>query len=700
MADFRRSLGLGLLLIAAAAAASCGGSTGSSARGVAAPGEATASDEADGRQSCLRRHTDWSAPKRIDSSGIGSTLVLAQWGGRSLAYVADADDRSIQVVDIDTARAVATTPLDGTPSQLIMLADGRLVVGMRDRSKLYVLEPGETAEAPLERRCSVSTPPEPVALALTPNDGRLLVTTGWGRSLTSYDTARLEKQMQVKLDREPRAVASLDGGKTAIVVHAVGGQASIVDLQQRDKRSVSLEGRHDHEIEEFRKSMATSSTKIGALGRRALVAALEKMNGQMRKKERFRTRRTSCQSFALAKTSEATARVFVPQVLVDPGNSEQRTVGYGDQNVQTEMPSIAVLDSETGYPLPNSLRISAQHSFRHRSGDTKPEHCILPRAAAIDETTQSLLVSCFGTDEVVAYDMMSAEPVMAERRRWRVAAGPSGIAVEPDEHRAVVWSQFERTLNIIPLGAKSGAVALEKHEGDDQKRVRQVELEPTPGREMSIAQALGRSLFHASGDTRISRDGRACASCHPDGRDDALVWATPNGPRRTKMLAGMLAQTAPYAWDGGAERVRDHVVETFQRLNGVGGVRGVELRALVAYLESLTPPPAPVAATRGAKARRGQALFASKQVGCAKCHAGSEFTDNKAHDVKSKTRSDRLAAFNTPSLRYLSGRAPYYHDGRFATLSDLLQNSDGDMGHTKHLSDDDIEALEAYLETL
>jgi cytochrome c peroxidase len=95
--------------------------------------------------------------------------------------------------------------------------------------------------------------------------------------------------------------------------------------------------------------------------------------------------------------------------------------------------------------------------------------------------------------------------------------------------------------------------------------------------------------------------------------------------------------------------------------------------------------------------KRGAELFASKQTGCAKCHAGSELTDNEMHDVKSKTRADRDDKFNTPSLRLLSGRAPYYHDGRYATLRDLLTNVDGNMGHTKHLSDGDLEALEAYL---
>ena len=43
--------------------------------------------------------------------------------------------------------------------------------------------------------------------------------------------------------------------------------------------------------------------------------------------------------------------------------------------------------------------------------------------------------------------------------------------------------------------------------------------------------ARGRALFRVTDDGRLSRDGRACASCHPDGRDDALTWSTPDGPR-------------------------------------------------------------------------------------------------------------------------------------------------------------------------
>src|SRR6185295_4434308 len=85
---------------------------------------------------------------------------------------------------------------------------------------------------------------------------------------------------------------------------------------------------------------------------------------------------------------------------------------------------------------------------------------------------------------------------------------------------------------------------------------------------MPLSYVLGRQIFHTTGDARISRDGRACASCHPDGRDDAITWATPEGPRRSIMLAGRLEGTEPFSWNGVTKDVREHLTHTFDRLSG------------------------------------------------------------------------------------------------------------------------------------
>ena len=48
----------------------------------------------------------------------------------------------------------------------------------------------------------------------------------------------------------------------------------------------------------------------------------------------------------------------------------------------------------------------------------------------------------------------------------------------------------------------------------------------------------------------------------------------------------------------------------------------------------------------------------------------------------------------------MGGTAPYFHDGRYASLEQLLSAGDTSMGHTFHLPRRDVLALKAFLETL
>src|SRR4029453_352811 len=100
--------------------------------------------------------------------------------------------------------------------------------------------------------------------------------------------------------------------------------------------------------------------------------------------------------------------------------------------------------------------------------------------------------------------------------------------------------------------------------------------------------ALGRRLFHAVGDPRVSADGRACASCHPDGRDDGLVWRTPEGPRQTLMLAGRVGGPAPYGWTRDDRTLATYIQGTVMRLRG-RDLAEMDADALAAYVLSLRP---------------------------------------------------------------------------------------------------------------
>ncbi len=79
-----------------------------------------------------------------------------------------------------------------------------------------------------------------------------------------------------------------------------------------------------------------------------------------------------------------------------------------------------------------------------------------------------------------------------------------------------------------------------------------------------------------------------------------------------------------------------------------------------------------------AQAKRGMALFFSARVGCASCHSGFNFAGNwrDAHGATGKasfaSNGTSEQPVRVPTLRNVALSAPYMHDGRFATLSEVL----------------------------
>src|SRR6202020_734194 len=94
---------------------------------------------------CGRQHAAGTTAVPVAAVRAGSTVALATRDGRTLAYAADEDDQAVHVIDVDARKELGETALDGRPSQLMFLPDGRLAVLLRDRGQIAVLEPGEKA---------------------------------------------------------------------------------------------------------------------------------------------------------------------------------------------------------------------------------------------------------------------------------------------------------------------------------------------------------------------------------------------------------------------------------------------------------------------------------------------------------------------------------------------------------------------------
>lgn len=190
----------------------------------------------------------------------------------------------------------------------------------------------------------------------------------------------------------------------------------------------------------------------------------------------------------------------------------------------------------------------------------------------------------------------------------------------------------------------------------------------------------------------------ACASCHPEGREDGRTWQFASiGPRRTQTVAGDVLNTMPLHWDGDMSSLHDLMGEVF--VNRMGGVEQPADRvdALGEWMQTLKPLPA-AEPTDASAVARGDELFHNPEVGCVTCHGGASLTSNATVDVGTGK------AFQVPTLLGVAQRAPFMHDGCAPTLRERFENPScggGDAhGKTSQLGSNEIDDLIAYLETL
>ena len=232
---------------------------------------------------------------------------------------------------------------------------------------------------------------------------------------------------------------------------------------------------------------------------------------------------------------------------------------------------------------------------------------------------------------------------------------------------------------------------------------------------------LGRRLFY---DTRLSGNGtQACASCHrpelafTDGRARAKGSTGALHPRGSQSLANV-AYNASFTWvEAGRHSLED------QALGPMYGRDPVELgltghadelaaglrvdreyaalfaaafpgepideirvrKALASFERTLVSGSSPydryvwqddrTALSEGAK--RGMALFFAARTACSGCHAGFTFSGPARFEgiagESPETHDTGLGGrFRAPTLRNVAVTAPYMHDGRFASLDEVV----------------------------
>jgi mono/diheme cytochrome c family protein len=593
-----------------------------------------------------------------ESAGIAIASVPN--GGAMLAFLADADDRALVVLDGSTLDLVSRVELEGTPQSVLVLGNGEIAVTLVDKDLvLFFAAQGNEPTLVETRRLRVAS--EPRALALTPDDRTLFVATGATHRVDAFDVGSLERRFTKDVAREPRAIAVAANGKTALVTHATQSEITVIDFDAPPPKRAPVD--------------LALPAAVGSCVYNDPTRFARHANTLVRRTTKTR--------------SGANAESFlVPVVQSAPRGASKH--GYGAGEMPEQLIALPQTSPEYGIAAFDlrEVRMDPVESNvdRYAAAHFLVEDCLLPRASIATE--RGVLVACEGQSHVVEVerDDLGWAHVIS---RFEVGRGPSALAALPDRKQAIAWSRFDRKAALLPmkdLGLEGSILA--KPRSRDPERTKVI----ARAHPIDERTSRGAEIFHRTGDPKISRAGVACATCHPDGGDDGIVWMAPGGKRRTLALAGnVFPERTSYGWLGAEKSIATRIAATIERLQGKG-LKPEDVDALSAYLFSL-PAQRSERATEAAAAH-GAEIFRSSRAGCTSCHVvGASLSDRQAHDVGSG------AAFVTPSLVGVGGRRALFHDGRYADFEALLRGAKG-MGGAAELDDAERADLAAFLRTL
>ncbi len=653
------------------------------------------------------------APRERAKAPVREGGALARSPEGDALYLADEDHRALRRVPLplDQNKLGLAMPMPGAPAQVLPLAD-RVLVTIRDPGLLLVLKPDPAAGMVEVARASL--PADAWGVAVTADEATALVTSAWTHKLSAVDLASGKVKWTVDTPREPRGVVVRSDG-VAYVTHLVGA----------------------------------SITRVEGIGGTPQIKAIELPPAPARAPS-GKTLNASL-AYAAALNDDGT-RLFVPRHAIG-------ALGLGSWfgamtvDVLATRADVPVLPKRLpGMPIarhPTLVQMvdaSIVNNMDVAGADVQP--VTQPRAILYRKGKKTLLVAGEGDDRVVEFDALSAAPALRPLITYKVAGkpdphtyipatcmGPTGLALSSDETKLWVWCRSTYDLAEVKL-LDPDAPLKAPGEKREQSEVATVHVTDDT---LDKEGALGRRFFHNATDSIVS-GGLACSGCHPEGRDDGHVWheakvtsqneserdifigepeLAPNAKggvlgyaRQTPMLAGRVAANGPYGWHAQNADLVERLKEGFglHRWSSVYKKGVGEQLARIQYIRAfaqkglILPPREGRPLTEQEK--KGKDLFLSERARCGKCHAPeTSYTDRVAYPFPKVApprgfEEDPKAEFKTPSLLFVGGTPPYFHDGRYRTLDEVIDQNNDKMGFTNWMSPEERAALIAFLRTL
>ena len=583
---------------------------------------------------------EFHSPTALAASDDGTTL-----------YVADATAQQVVAIDFATGQVTKRYSLPAPPTGLVASHDGRTlyVTGGSTFGWVYLLDRA-TGEK-IEQMPANGGPTAPVLS----HDGRTLYWLNtYLDEVVAYDLEQKKITAHVATGRQPvAAVLTPDGSRLYVACLLPSGPAN-------DSYSA------------------------------ASIAVVDTRTNQPLDVVRLPNGSVDVQGICVSPDGQyvyathLVARYQLPTTHLDRGWMNTNAVSVIDATTGEYVNTVLLDDVDRGAANPWAIACTDQTLLITHAGTH--EVSVVDRHALHQRLAHP--------DQVAGFDH-STSPVndlsLLRGIRHRVALtgkGPRAMAIVGD--RALVAEYFSGTVAVLPthLEAKPAVSSISLGEQPAMTPTRQGEL-----------------YFHDA--SLCFQQWQSCASCHPgNGRTDGINWDLLNdgigNPKQTKSLLFSM-QTPPAMVTG---------IRANAKVAVRAGIRHIQFaerpeshaEAIDAYVDSLQSVPSPWLVrnstgepTLSEAAQRGAQLFA--RASCIECHSGEYLTDGQLHDVGTGTGREAGTPFDTPTLREVWRTAPYLHDGRAATLRDLLttHNTNDQHGETSGLSEQELCDLMEYV---
>jgi YVTN family beta-propeller protein len=570
-------------------------------------------------------------------------LALSTDGTRLLT--ANQTSGTVSLVDPKSGRLLHELKTGDKPAGVALSKDGR--IGVVSHWYGYDIDVLEIKDGKIAVAGRVEVGPEPRGVALSADGSTAYVAIGVNNELARVDLTARNVTGRLPVGREPRGIALTPDGSRMLVGNSRSQNVSLIDVKSwKVLSTIPIDG------DNLRQVAINSDGKAGYIA-------------NMRNR-RFPTTRNN---------------IDLGWVL------GQRM---------------------TRVPLDGSI------TYDTLSLDTQGKAVSDAHGVAVSHDDKFLAISFGGTHEVMilrtdlkrlpwrtdgSRDLIASELLKKDGRLRRVDLGgrPTELAFAPDGKTLYVANYLADAIQVV--------------DAESAELVKTIPLGAP--KTLSLARR-GEVLFHAG--ERSHNQWYSCNTCHSDGHTSGLEFDTLNDGRQDLSNAHKrsrkkvptlrrVTRTKPWTWHGWQTSLDDSMVESFTKSMQGTKPNTEDVKALVAYLDTLDYPKNPFRMSDGGltpAAQRGQNVFRSAKGACNTCHGGPELSDGKIHEVGLEERDDAYRGYNPPSLRGVYDKDPYLHDGRANTLRDALvgPHSAESVTGLGEVSSQELDDLIAYLKSL